>query len=314
MQIFRHFEGLPEDCRHGVVTLGNFDGVHRGHQAVIARARAAADARSAPQVVVTFEPHPASVFRPDMAPFRLTPFRSKAHRLAELSVDVLVALHFDLDFAKMSAADFVRRVLVDGLAAAHVIAGYDFVFGHKRQGDAAFLAAQGEAHGFTVEVAEPVRGPGSEIYSSSLVREYLRGGEPRRAAQILGRAWEMDGRVIAGEKLGRDLGFPTANLELGEYLRPKIGVYAVRAGVDEGEATKWLLGAANIGTRPTVDGTGLLLEVHLLDYSGDLYGQHLRVQLIDYLRPEEKFDSLDDMRAQIARDCGQARQILAGSA
>ena len=313
MQIFRHFEGLPEECRSGVVTLGNFDGVHRGHQAVIARARAAADARTAPLVVVTFEPHPASVFQPDMAPFRLTPFRSKAHHLAELAVDVLVALHFDLGFAKVSAADFVRRVLVDGLAAAHVIVGYDFAFGHKRQGDAAFLAAAGATHGFTVEVAEPVREPGSEIYSSSLVRDYLRAGEPRRAAQLLGRAWEMDGRVIAGDKLGRDLGFPTANLELGEYLRPKFGVYAVRAGVDAGEATQWRPGAANIGTRSTVDGTSQLLEVHMLDFSGDLYGRHLRVELIDYLRPEEKFESLDEMRAQIAKDCDRARQLLAAT-
>lgn len=311
MQIFRHADRLPEACRGGVVTLGNFDGVHRGHQAIIARARAAAEARRAPLVVVTFEPHPGAVFRPEAEPFRLTPFRSKASHLAALGVEVLVNLHFDLEFSKVSAADFVRRILVDALAATHLVVGQDFAFGHRRQGNAAFLVAQGETHGFGVEVAEPVREPGSEIYSSSLIRDCLRRGEPARAAELLGRAWEIDGRVVAGDRRGHALGFPTANLELGEFLRPKFGVYAVRAGIDEGEATEWRDGAANIGTRPTVDGATLLLEVHLFDFSGDLYGKHLRVALIDYLRPEEKFDGLDALKAQIAEDCRQARRILA---
>lgn len=310
MQIFHQLEALPEECRYGVVTLGNFDGVHRGHKAVLGRTFKAARMREAPLVVVTFEPHPTSVFQPNIAPFRLTPFCTKARYLADLAVDVLVTLQFDLEFSRVSALDFVRRVLVDGLAATHIIIGYDFAFGYKRQGNAALLKQLGKTHGFTVDVAKPVRESGSEIYSSSLIRKYLCAGDPRRAAQLLGRPWEMGGTVIPGSKLGRDLGFPTANLELGEYLRPKTGVYAVRAGIDAGETTQWLAGAANIGTRPTVDGTGLLLEVHMLDFSGDLYGQIIRVELMDYLRPEEKFDSLDEMRAQISIDCDRARQIL----
>lgn len=317
MRVFRHYDDLPASARTAVVALGNFDGVHRGHQAVLATARREAQLRGVPFAVVTFEPHPRSVFRPDDAPFRLTPFRVKAQHLEALGVEVLVTLHFDAEFARVPADQFVKRVLVDGIAATHVAVGYDFCFGHKRQGDAKLLQEMGKAHGFGLTVVQPVRDSEDEIFASSLIRSYLKDGQPARAAALLGHLWEMEGRVEPGERRGRAFGFPTANIDPGEHLQPLHGIYAVRAGiVDDATAerrdaaTVWRDAVAYFGRRPAVGGDHALLEVHLFDFAEDLYGRHLRTAFIDFLRPDRDFDDLSALKAQIAADCRQARQVL----
>lgn len=310
MRILRHYDGVPEDVRGSAVVLGNFDGVHRGHQEVIGGAVADAVARDLPLAVVTFEPHPRSFFAPDQPPFRLTPFRSKAMHLAALKVDTLVVLAFNERMSQVSAEDFVQHVLIDGIGVCHVTVGYDFRFGNGRRGDVDLLKSMAADGGFTLNVIEPVASADGEIYSSTRIRDYLASGKPGHAAALLGRPFEIDGRVEQGDQRGRTIGFPTANLVLGEYQRPAYGVYAVRAGVGDGEATEWYDGVANLGTRPTVDGTRLLLESHLFDFDGDIYGQHLRVAMIEFIRPERKFDSFDALKAQIAEDSASAGRIL----
>jgi riboflavin kinase/FMN adenylyltransferase len=311
MRLFRHYSEVPVEARGAVVAIGNFDGIHRGHQAVIARAAEQARALGTRHAVLTFEPHPRSWFRPADEPFRLTPFRTKVRQLEAIGIDHLFVLHFDADLAGKSAEAFVVEVLSEGLDVAHVVVGYDFVFGQGRRGNAALLAELGRPRGFAVTTVEPVAGPGGEVFSSTKVREHLSAGRPDAATRQLGRPWEIEGRVEHGDQRGRTLGFPTANLALGEYLRPALGVYAIRAGIDEGRGTVWRDGVANLGRRPTVGGTRVQLEVHLFDFAGDLYGRHLRVALIDHLRAERKFDGLPALKAQIAEDGRQARERLA---
>ena len=313
MRIFRHYSGVPPSARRAVVALGNFDGVHLGHQAVIRVAGRVARERARPLAVLTFEPHPRQVFQPGAPTFRLTPFRIKARHLESLGVELLFVLHFDLEFSKIAAEDFVMEVLVRGLGATHVVVGYNFAFGHRRRGNVELLEGVAKREGFGVTCLRPVESPDGGIYASSLIRDYLMRGEPRRAAALLGRDWEIEGRVEGGLKLGVKLGFPTANLSMGEYIRPAYGVYAIRAGIDRGAETHWYGGAANVGRRPTIGADIELLEAHLFDFEGDLYGKHLRVALIERLRPEAKFADLDALRAQIGEDCRVARRILAAS-
>jgi riboflavin kinase / FMN adenylyltransferase len=311
MRILRHFESVPGDARGGAVVLGNFDGVHRGHQAVIGAAAEDAVRLKAPLVVVTFEPHPRRFFRPDDPPFRLTPFRSKVIQLAALGVDVLLVLTFDRAMSQMPAEDFVNDVLLGSLAPRQITIGYDFHFGHNRGGNPALLQRMLPAgSGCAVKVVQPVGSADGEVYSSTRIREYLVGGQPGHAAALLGRPFEIEGRVERGDRRGRTIGFPTANLSLGEYLRPAFGVYAVRAGLGDGETPEWFDAVANLGVRPTVDGQRLLLETHLFGVQRDIYGQHLRIALIEFIRPERRFDGLDALRAQIGEDCGAARRIL----
>ena len=310
MHVFRHFENLPDEVRGASVAVGNFDGVHLGHQAVIGEAGRVARDQGIPWAVLSFEPHPRSLFTSDQEPFRLTPFRIKARHVEALGVDNMIILHFDHEFAGLSADDFVKKVLVEGLGARHVVSGYDFVFGHKRAGNCELLLHKGKEEGFDFTCVSAVD-DGETIYSSTRVRRYLKVGDPRGAANLLGRPFEIEGRVEHGDARGRTIGFPTANLHLGEYLRPASGVYAVRAGIDEGADTKWLEGVANFGNRPTFDKKDTIFEVHLFDFDDDLYGRHLRIALVDFLREEKKFDELDDLKAQIALDSDNARQILA---
>jgi riboflavin kinase/FMN adenylyltransferase len=311
MRILRHFETVPGDAQGGVVVLGNFDGVHRGHQAVIGAAAEDAARLGAPLVVVTFEPHPRRFFRPDEPPFRLTPFRIKVIQLDALGVDVLLVLRFDLAMSQMAAEDFARTALLDSLKPRQITIGYDFHFGHQRRGNPALLQRLvGAGGGCAVKVVEPVASADGEVYSSTRIREYLAGGRPGHAAALLGRPFEIEGRVLRGDRRGRTIGFPTANLDLGPYLRPAYGVYAVRAGLGDGEAPEWFDGVANLGVRPTVDGSRLLLETHLFGFDRDIYGQHLRIGLIEFIRAERRFAGLDALRAQIAEDCGAARRIL----
>ncbi|MDH5748954.1 MAG: bifunctional riboflavin kinase/FAD synthetase [Rhodospirillales bacterium] len=310
MRIFRHFEALPAECRGAVVAIGNFDGVHRGHKAVIGEAGSLARAAGVPWAVLTFEPHPRTVFRPADEPFRLTPFRAKAHHIEEMGADILIVQHFDKEFSLRSAEDFVTEVLVEGLAAHHVVSGYDFVFGHGRGGDCDLLLHMGKEKGFGFTAVQAVVDEHGDVYSSTRVRDCLRNADPKAAARILGRPFEIDGRVEHGDKRGRTIGWPTANLYLDEFLRPARGGYVIRAGIDKGAATVWHDGIANLGIRPTFEKSDLVLEVHLFDFNGDLYGQHLRVQFIDFLRPEIKFDSVEALIARIEADVITARRIL----
>jgi len=311
MRIFRHYTDLPEDARGCVVAIGNFDGIHKGHQVVINEAGSIARATGKPWAVMSFEPHPDALFKPDCEPFRLSTMRTKAHMIEQLGVDELLVQHFDFAFAGLTAEQFVEEVLVKGLGASHVVAGYDFQFGQKRQGDCETLLHLGRDKGFGFTAVPKVVDEQGIVYSSTRVRECLKAGDARAAAHVLDRAFELEGRVEHGDQRGRQLGFPTANLHLGDFLRPALGVYAIRAGLDEGSETRWIDGVCNVGKRPTFDkGDDVVLEAHLFDFDADLYGKHLRVQLIERLRAERKFDGLDAIKTQIAIDCEKAKEIL----
>jgi riboflavin kinase/FMN adenylyltransferase len=310
MRIYRYYDALPADTRDAAVAIGNFDGVHPGHQTVIHEAGLIAGDMCRPWAVLTFEPHPRAFFTPGSEPFRLTPFRSKARRIAELGADLLIVQRFDKAFSSLPAEDFVNTVLVDGLGAGHVISGYDFVFGHKRGGNCELLLAMGAKKGFGFTAVNAQTDSSGEAYSSTRVRERLGDADPRGAAAILGRDFEIEGRVARGEARGKSIGFPTANIPLGAYLRPALGVYAVRAAIEQENGEIWLDGVANIGVRPTFGGDGVVLEVFLFDFDDDLYGKRLRVRLVDFLRPEKKFDGVDDLKAQIAQDSAKAKKIL----
>jgi riboflavin kinase/FMN adenylyltransferase len=311
VRIFRHDRAQGPD-RGAVVAIGNFDGVHPGHLAVIAKAGAVARASSAPHAVLTFEPHPFAVFKPEAPPFRLTPLRAKARLIEQAGVDLLFAIHFDLAFAKKSAEQFIDEVLVEGLGARHLVIGYDFIFGHQRRGNAALLQAAGAKKGFSVSVVEPVAGAGGAIYASTSIRAALAAGRPQDAAALLGRWWEIDGRVEHGEGVAHGLGSPSANLPLGDYLRPAPGIYAAFAGIEGDGKTVWHKAVAYLGRRPTLDPGELRLEAHLLDFTGDLYGRHLRVALVAHLRPDAVLDGKAALAAQIAQDVAAARAALAG--
>ena len=303
MQVFRHYEQVPESARGATVAIGNFDGVHVGHQALLARAKAMGGRLG----VLVFEPHPQEFFRPDAPRFRLTPFRAKARLLERYGVELLFALHFDAAFAALTADEFIERVLVKGLGVRHVIVGEDFCFGKGRQGNLALLRKRGAELGFDVTTFGLVgEGEASKISSTS-IREALRDGKPDIAARLLGHPWTVEGRVEGGDRRGRTIGFPTANVSLEGYLEPALGVYAVRVEV----GGRKYGGVANFGRRPTFDKKDVLLEVHIFDFEGDIYGQPIVVSFISFLRPEMKFPGLDALKAQIARDSGAARRILA---
>ena len=311
VEIVRHPEDMPDAFRGAVAALGNFDGVHRGHQAVLGEAGRRAREMGVPLGVITTEPHPRRYFRPDDPPFRLTPFRDRAQLFEGFGVDLLGCLTFDAALAAMSAQDFVRRVLLEGFGLLHVVVGFNYRFGRGRGGDAAVLGWMGEMEGFGVSTLSPVGDSGQageQVFSSSAIREALREGRPRAAAEMLGHWWTLSGHVLEGERRGRTIGFPTLNLALGEALRPALGVYAVRAVIDGLGGVR--AGVANLGRRPTFGGETELLEVHLFDTDGDFYGRCARVEFVDFLRPERKFAGPEDLKTQIARDCEQARHTL----
>jgi riboflavin kinase / FMN adenylyltransferase len=314
LRIVRHPGSGSSHPRGAMLALGNFDGLHQGHAALIGEARDRARAAGVPAAVLTFEPHPRSVFMPEGEPYRLTPFRVKEREIARLGVDLLFVQHFDLAFARKSAESFVDEVLRGAIGVTHIVVGHDCTFGNRRRGTPEMLRAAGAEYGFGVTVVEPVRGADAAVYSSTHIRELLKAGKPREAAAQLGRFWEIDGRVSVGDRRGRTIGFPTANLGLGEYLRPALGVYAVRVagdGPDDLFAGRAIDGVANIGLRPTVGGLEPRLEAHLFDTDADLYSRHLRVSLVEFIRPERKFAGLDALKAQIAEDAAKARAILA---
>jgi riboflavin kinase/FMN adenylyltransferase len=330
MRVHRHVDHLPAEARGSVVALGNFDGVHRGHQAVIGEA--VRRARGTTASVLTFEPHPRRFFKPDTPPFLLTRFRTKARVVAGLGVDHLFVLRFNRALADLSAEAFIDEILLAGLNAAHVVIGYDFVFGKGRGGRPETLTDRLAPHGVGTTVMQAVTAaaglPATEgeadafVVSSTGVRDALKDGDRHAAARLLGRSFEIEGRVQRGDQRGRSLGFPTANLWLGDYLRPALGVYAVRVAIASArqgsalsDAVTWHDGVANLGIRPTFGGLSEpRLEVHVFDFDGDLYGRRLRVALVAFLRPERKFAGLEALKAQIVSDAEAARRLLAASA
>jgi len=305
MRIFNDWRGLLADARGATVALGNFDGVHLGHATVLRAAHAARP--DAPLAVLTFEPHPREVFRPDDPPFRLTLSAERADALAALGCTLLYELSFNHVFSLMMADTFVSEVLHQGLGALHLTTGADFAFGHRRGGDAAYLAARAEALGMGVTQVPAMTDAGGPL-SSTRIRRALQDGYPERATAELGRPWAIRGEVAHGDKRGRTIGFPTANVALGRHLEPARGVYAVTVRLADGTMHN---GVANIGRRPTVNsGPESRLEVNLFDFDGDIYGTEITVALIAYIRPEVRFSGLDALKAQIAADAAEARHLL----
>jgi len=298
---------LDADALAGaVVAIGNFDGVHRGHRAVIGAALARARALGRKAAALTFDPHPRSFFRPDLPVFRLTTERDKLRLLAATGLDGAVILRFDARLAATSAQDFIDRVLAGRLNIAGAAIGFDFHFGKDRQGSPAYLAGQGAAQGFAVDIVPPLQDEGRPV-SSGAVRDALTAGKVVEAAELIGAPWFVSGEVVHGEKRGRDLGFPTANLRLDASCALKHGIYAVRVGLDG----RLLDGVASFGRRPTFDNGAPLLEVFLFDFGGDLYGKTLDVAFIGWLRGEEKFASIDALQRAMDNDAAQAKTVLA---
>ncbi|WP_188820545.1 bifunctional riboflavin kinase/FAD synthetase [Brucella endophytica] len=301
---------LPARLKGAVVAIGNFDGVHRGHQAVLERALESAKGEGRPALVLTFEPHPRSVFRPDQPVDRLTPAAEKAELLEALGFDAVVELAFTQEFSEHSAEAFVENIIAGKLAASRVVTGFDFHFGKGRRGGPAFLMEAGERLGFHVTLVDAFRDEGGEIVSSSRIRLALGEGEVAEAAALLGYRYIVESEVVRGKQLGRTLGFPTANMVLPPQTNLKHGIYAVRFRRADGSLHD---GVASFGRRPTVDTDGApLLETFLFDFSGDLYGEISAVSFFAYLRDEEKFDGLDALITQIRRDEEEARAVLAG--
>jgi riboflavin kinase/FMN adenylyltransferase len=309
VEIIRGWRDLPETAKGAVVAVGAFDGVHRGHQAVIAAARDVAERISAPLGVVSFDPHPRRWFQPDAAPFRLMTAAQMARALEPVGVDRLYLLPFDGEMAAMTDVEFARRVLSDGLGIRHASVGFDFTFGRGRSGSPEALRTYGETLDFTVSTTQRIDDPHGLKLSSSAVREALKAGDMARAAAILGRPFAIEGEVIHGDKRGRTIGVPTANVALGDYMRPAYGVYATRTRLPDGRIID---GVANLGVRPMFEIETPLLEVWLFDFSGDLYGQTVETELVARLRGELNFDGLDALKVQIDADADAARAILKG--
>ena len=300
---------VPPHLAGGIVALGNFDGFHLGHQAVVGAAVARARQEGRPALVATFDPHPVRYFRPDAPPFRLTTLDQRQELFAAAGADATVVFRFDAALAALTAEQFVEQRLVGCLAAAGIVTGEDYTFGNAKAGDVGVLAALGERLGFATRAVAPVTLDGEPV-SSSRIRAALRVGDTAIATRLLTRPFAIRGEVQHGDKVGRTIGYPTANLDMGGYLRPAYGIYAVRGRLADGRV---LDGAANLGIRPSFVPPKELLEPYFFDFAGDLYGQEIEVELVDYLRPEARFDSLDALTAQMDADCARARTILAGT-
>ncbi|MGP1353561.1 MAG: bifunctional riboflavin kinase/FAD synthetase [Parasphingopyxis sp.] len=306
MQRLFHRDTVPEDLRGGVIALGNFDGFHRGHQAVVGRAVHHAHDDKRPVIVATFDPHPVRHFQPDAPPFRLTTLDQREALFGEAGADAMMVFEFGDELAGTAAESFIEDILLDRFGVAGVVTGNDFVFGKGRKGDVVMLAEFAKSHGFFTEIAAPVN-EGEAIISSSRIREALKAGDCETATHLLTRPFTIEGMVEHGAKNGRELGYPTANIRLGSYIRPKYGIYAVRGRLPDG---RLLNGAANLGIRPSFDPPVELLEPHFFDFDGDLYGETIAVELVSFIRDEAKFDTLDALKAQMAEDCAEAERRL----
>jgi riboflavin kinase/FMN adenylyltransferase len=310
MRIVRDYQYVRDEDRGASVAIGNFDGVHLGHQAVIGVARAEAERSGAPLGVLTFEPHPREHFAPQAPPFRLMYAEAKAHRLEKLGVDILYELNFNKALSTLTPDAFARVVIAEGLGLAHVVVGEDFCFGKARAGTATDLARFGQARGFGVTIAPLLETGGVEV-SSTRIREALSEGRPRDAAAMLGHLHRIEGAVIRGDQRGRELGYPTANMSIAGLHPPRFGVYAVKADVLTGPHAGAYDAVSSLGVRPMFGENLPNLETHLFDFKGDLYGAHLSVALVEYLRPEARFDGVEALVAQMDRDSAEARRLLA---
>ena len=310
--MIRHqsFSTVPTADKGASVAIGNFDGVHLGHQAVIDLARDQAETLLAPLGIITFEPHPRTFFAPDAPPFRLMSANAKAARLEKLGVEKLYEVPFNPDLSNLTAQEFVDQVLVWGLGVSHVVVGADFRFGKGRTGTAEMLKEAGASKGFGVTIV-PLVSDGSGQFSSTAIRDALSAGRPEEAARMLGHWHRIEGRVEKGDQRGRDLGYPTANIGMDGLHQPKYGVYAVVVDIMSGAHQGRYHGAASMGVRPTFGINHPNLESYLFDFKGDIYGADISVALVDYIRPEEKFDDLDALIKQMDADCEKARAILA---
>ncbi|MEM7651343.1 MAG: bifunctional riboflavin kinase/FAD synthetase [Pseudomonadota bacterium] len=304
MDIYESLENIPQNAKGTVVAIGNFDGVHRGHHELLSTARALAEEKGLKLAVLTFEPHPKRLFRPDDPPNRVTPPSVKHWRLDEFSVDALFSIGFDWDFASQSADEFIQNVLQNGIGAAHVVVGEDFCFGQLRKGAPSDI----EAAGIPTTAIKKIAGSDKQIFSSSNVRQALRAGDIEAANEILGWRWEMRGLIVKGDQRGRELGYPTANVKLGETVHPAYGVYASLVQIEGEEECR--PAATNIGIRPMFEIPVAQVESYIFDFDEEIYGKILRTQPVKRLRGEAKFNSLEDLIAQMAKDCAQAREIL----
>jgi riboflavin kinase/FMN adenylyltransferase len=307
MRTIRGWRDLRAEDKGACVAFGSFDGVHRGHERVIHLAEKAAHKIHAPVGVISFEPHPWRWFNPEDPPFLLTTAHQQAGRFQALGVERSYILPFDDHLAGLSAEEFVEEALVDGLGVRHIVVGFDASFGRGRTGDGDLLKALGDRFGFGVTIAPPVSDRHGYKLSSTAARRALQAGDPETAAGILGRPFAIEGVVQQGRRLGRQLGFPTANVLLGDYVRPRLGIYATRTRLPDGRT---LDGVSSIGENPTVGAVEARLEVYLFDFEGDLYGQMIETELIAYLRPEQKFDTVEFMVQQIRADADRARELL----
>jgi riboflavin kinase / FMN adenylyltransferase len=308
MHVVHGHKHVPPELRGSAVAIGNFDGVHRGHRALIAEAKARAAEKKVRSSVLVFEPYPREFFQPNETHFRLTPFKRKLVIFEKLGLDLVFVEPFDAELAALSADDFIDRVIVAGLGASHVVIGYDFYFGHKRSGNPELMLRAGEELGFGVTVMPPVAEAG-EPFSSSAVRLYLAQGDVKGAAHMLGEAWRVAGKVVGGAKRGTGMGYPTANLPMPKGTTLGHGIYAVRAYFDGVPHDA----AAYLGTRPTFDDGMPVLEVFLFDFHGDLYGRDMEVEFVDFIRADRKFDAVDELVAQMDSDIAAAQAVLAKS-
>ncbi len=307
IETFVVHNSIPKYAQNCVVVIGNFDGVHLGHQAVLDCAYEIAKELNKPLAVLTFEPHPKQLFRPDEPPCRITPYDLKMERLENSNVSYVYSLPFDWEFASQSAQDFIQNILIAGLNSAHIIVGYDFKFGQLRKGNAQTIMD----YGLPVTVIDEIKSAVNECnYSSSDVRQFLRHGQIDLANGILGWNWELRGKVFKGDQRGRELGYPTANMRLGDTLHPAYGVYACLAQIKGDD--KWMMGVTNIGVRPMFEVPIAQIETFIFDFDFEIYGETLCVRPVKRLRGEAKFSSLDKLVDQIAKDCAQSREILGG--
>lgn len=317
MSLIRDIKTLPEDAREGVLVIGNFDGVHKGHQAVLAQAqKKAAELGGAPVTVLVFDPHPRQFFAPHAPSLRLTRLVTRANLLSQYGADHTLALPFNADMAGMTPEAFIDEIIVAALQAKVVCVGHDFHFGKNRGGTPSMLRSIGEMKDFEVILVDAVtpEEPGARPYSSTAIRECLTRGQVRQATALLGHPWQLESIVTKGDQRGRTIDFPTANLPLDDYHLPLFGVYAVQAEILDGAfAGQRLDGVANLGIRPSFETEAPRLEVFLFDFDGDIYGATMIVSLIDFIRPETRFDGLDALKTQIAKDVASARQMLAGN-
>ena len=306
MQRLNHDEPFPDSLRGAIIALGNFDGFHLGHQAVVGRAVQWGAHERRPVIVATFDPHPVRHFKPDTAPFRLTTLDQRERMFAAAGADAMLVFNFGAELATTTAEDFVSELLAGKFGAAGVVTGEDFTFGKGRGGNAAVLKELGATQGIVAETVPPVLLDGERI-SSGRIREALQAGDSATAIHQLTRPFAIEGTIIHGDGRGKELGWPTANMELGKYLRPKYGIYAVRVRLNDGSEHD---GVASLGVRPMFDPPQELLEAVLFDFNGDLYGRRIEVALHHYLRPEAKFDGLEALKAQMDRDAEEARRLL----